>query len=122
MFCVDKDMVVALRYIMRNSKGDVLEDTMRASPVNYLHGSKEILPLLQEQLQGLKAGNKKQVFLRKQNSEANDDFVFDVVIDNVRKALAEEIILGYPIQITTEICNDDCYCFDEVKSKNSKLK
>jgi len=114
MICIDNNMVVALRYVMRNGNGEVLEDTMQAAPVNYLHGSKGILPLLQEQLQGLKAGDKKQVLLSKQNSEADDNFVFDVVIDDVREALPEEIILGYPVQITTEVCNDDCYCYDEI--------
>lgn len=109
-------MVVALRYVMRNGNGEVLEDTMQSNPVNYLHGSNGILPLLQEQLQGLKTGDKKQVFLSKQNSEADDDFVFDVVIDDVREALDEEIILGYPVQITTVICKDDCVCYEEIKN------
>ena len=113
MLYVNKDMVVALRYVMRNGKGDVLEDTMQSAPINYLHGSNGILPLLQEQLKGLKTGDKKNVYLFKNNNEADDDFVFDVVIDNIRKALPEEIILGYPIQITTEICKDDCYCYEE---------
>ncbi len=111
--CVDKDIVVALRYIMRNGKGDVLEDTMQSTPVNYLHGSSGILPMLQQQLEGLTAGNKKKVYLFKDDSEADDDFEFDVIIDDVRAALPEEIILGYPVQITTVICKDDCCCYDE---------
>jgi FKBP-type peptidyl-prolyl cis-trans isomerase 2 len=54
MACVDNDMVVALRYVMRNGKGDVLEDIMQASPVNYLHGSTGILPLLQTTVERFK--------------------------------------------------------------------
>ncbi len=105
-------MVVALRYIMRNGKGDVMEDNMQSLPVNYLHGSNGILPLLQQQLAGLKAGDKKKVYLFKNSSEADDDFEFDVIIDDVRAALPEEIILGYPVQMTTNTCNDDCYCYE----------
>jgi len=112
---VDKDMVVALRYIMRNGKGDTLENTMQSAPVNYLHGSTGILPMLQQQLKELKAGDKKKVYLFKESGDADDDFEFDVVIDNVRAAFPEEIILGYPVQITTAICEDDCYCYDENK-------
>jgi hypothetical protein len=115
--CVDKDMVVALRYIMRNGKGDVLEDTMQSVPVNYLHGSTGILPMLQQQLKGLAAGDKKKVYLFKNNSDADDDFEFDVIIDDVRVALPEEIILGYPTQITTAVCEDDCVCYDVQSSK-----
>ena len=112
MHRVNKDMVVALRYIMRNGKGDVLEDITQSSPVNYLHGSGGILPMLQQQLESLKTGDKKKVYLFKNNSEAEDDFEFDVIIDDVRAALPEEIILGYPVQITTNICNDDCNCYE----------
>ncbi len=108
---IGADTVVALRYIMRNGKGDILEDTMQLTPVNYLHGSTGILPLLQQQLEGLQAGDKIQVFLSKENNSADDDFIFDVIIDNVRTALPEEIILGYPVQITMDTCKDDCYCY-----------
>jgi FKBP-type peptidyl-prolyl cis-trans isomerase 2 len=114
---VDKDMVVALRYIMRNGNGDVLEDTMQSAPVNYLHGSTGILPLLQQQLLGLKPGDKKRVYLFRESSEADDDFDFDVIIDDVREALAEEIVLGYPVQITAKICEEDCVCYDEQSLK-----
>lgn len=113
----DKNRVVALRYIMRNSRGEILEDTMNSSPVNYLHGSPAILPMLQKQLQDMKAGDKKQIIVAKQNSEADDDFVFDVIIDDVRAALPEEIALGYPVSITAEICKDDCDCYDEESNK-----
>ncbi|MFT4152510.1 hypothetical protein [Parafilimonas sp.] len=115
--CADKDRVVALRYIMRNGKGEMLEDTMQASPVNYLHGSAGILPALQQQIKGLGAGDKKKIYLFKENSEADDDFEFDVIIDDVREALPEEIALGYPVQITAKICEDDCECYDVQSSK-----
>jgi len=115
MAYVDKDMVVALRYTMYNSRGEVLEDIMQAPPVNYLHGSNGILHLLQQQLQGLKGGDKKKVYLLK-SSGAGDDFVFDVIIDDVRAALPEEIMLGYPVEITTAVCSNDCDCYNENKT------
>ena len=116
VLCIDKNKIVALRYIMRNSKGDILEDTMNAAPVNYLQGSTGIMPVLQQQLEGLKAGDKKKVYLFKETCTADDDFEFDVIIDDVRAALPEEIMLGYPVQMTTAVCTDDCYCYDESKN------
>lgn len=107
---VTKDCVVALRYIMRNGKGDVLEDTMQLAPVNYLHGSSGILPLLQQQLEGLQRGDKKKAQLSKEVG-AGDDFSFDVIIDEVRIASPEEIRLGYPLQVTNLLCNEDCDCY-----------
>lgn len=111
MMAITEDTVVALRYVMRNSRGDILEDTMNADPVNYLHGTQGIQPLLQAQLEGLYAGDKKQVHLLKENSLANDNFTFDVVIDDVRAALNEELLLGYPVKITTAACTDGCACY-----------
>src|SRR3954464_3112063 len=107
MMCIAKDAVVAMRYIMRNSKGVVLEDTMHAAPVNYLHGSDGIQPLLQAQLEGLKPGDKKMVYLLKEHGLTDNDFSFEVIIDSVRAALPEEVILGYPVKIDTYTCEVD---------------
>lgn len=107
---VAEGTVVSLRYIMRNIKGEVLEDTMQAAPVNYLHGAAGIHPSLQAQLEGLKAGDKKQVCLLKEIC-LTDNITFDVIIDDVRAALPEEIVLGYPVKITTATCESDCACY-----------
>jgi FKBP-type peptidyl-prolyl cis-trans isomerase 2 len=111
MQLIAQNMVVAMRYCMRNSMGDVLEDKMQATPVNYLHGGTEILQALQWQLAGLKAGDKKIVILQKEVSNMGDDIFFDIIIDNVRTATPEEILLGYPLTITGEICDENCVCF-----------
>lgn len=103
---------VAIRYTMRNGKGDILEDTMNSDPVNYLHGSSGIHPLLQAQLEGLSAGNKKTVCLPTESGLVSDNFVFDVIVDDVRAALPGEIVLGYPVKLTVEKCEADCECYD----------
>lgn len=108
---VANDMVITIRYIMKNSRGEVLEDRMETG-TSYLHGSTAILPLLQQQLEGLNAGDKKQVCLLKENGLTEDDFLFDVVIDQLRPALPEEILLGYPI---LSECDEDCICYTEKK-------
>ena len=108
---VEKDCVVALRYVMHNGKGDVLEDTMQSLPVSYLHGSAGILPLLQKQLEGLQRGHKKKVILSKE-SGAGDEYSFDVIIDDVRVASPEEVVLGYPLPVTVDVCDDDCACYE----------
>ena len=96
----------------RNGKGVVLEDIMHTAPVNYLHGSGGIQPLLQVQLEGLKAGDKKMVYLLKESGLTDDDFSFEVIIDSIRGALPEEVLLGYPVKIDTERCERDCGCYE----------
>ena len=72
---------VTMRYILRNSKGEVLEDKHTI----YRHGASTISPLLQAQLEGLKAGDSKQLTLKKGEEGADDDFFFEVVIDSIRE-------------------------------------
>ena len=72
---------VAMRYILRNSKGEVLEDKHTI----YRHGSLTISPRLQTQLEGLKAGDTKQITLKKGEEGADDDFFFEVVINSIRE-------------------------------------
>lgn len=99
-----------MRYIMKNSIGVIFENTMENEPVSYLHGATAILPLLQAQLEGLKAGDRIQVYLAADQGSAGEDFVFDVMPDQVRPASAEEILLGYPVQGTLSKCTADCGC------------
>jgi FKBP-type peptidyl-prolyl cis-trans isomerase 2 len=109
---VAKDCVVALRYIMKDGRNEILENTMNRDPVSYLHGSSGILLLLQAQIEGLKAGDEKKVYLTTESGFTNEDFSFDVIIDNVRPASKEEIILGYPIKLALQKCDDDCECYN----------
>jgi hypothetical protein len=111
MMHITKNSVVSVRYIMKNSRGDVLENTMNNDPVSYLHGSTGILPLLQAQLEGLKAGDKKLVYLTTSSELTSEDFIFDVIVDEVRVALKEEVLLGYPVQLNVSKCETDCDCY-----------
>lgn len=111
MIVITKDMVVSMRYVMKNSRGEVLEDTMNTAPTSYLHGSTAIAPSLQKQLEGMQAGERRRVFLAQEDRGADDDFTFDVVIAALREALPEEILLGYPVIPGDVICDADCECF-----------
>jgi FKBP-type peptidyl-prolyl cis-trans isomerase SlyD len=113
MTSVAKNCVVSIRYIMMNSQKLILENTMQAQPVSYLHGASGILTLLQAQLEGLKAGDKKTVYLKAESGLTAEDFIFDVIIDQVRIASKEEILLGYPVQANVPACEADCDCYRE---------
>ena len=108
---IAKNNVVSIRYIMKNSQGTVLENTMNNLPVSYLHGRDGIQPLLQEQLEGLKAGDKKVVYLPAAAGLTREDFIFEVIIDEVRAALKEEVLLGYPVKLNVPKCEADCDCY-----------
>ncbi len=110
MIPVAVNYVVSFRYIMMDHSGVVLEDTMNARPVSYLHGGSAILSRLQAQMAGLRAGDNKLLQLEPDEDNA-DAFSFSVRIDAVRPASAEEILLGYPVQPDVQPCHDDCDCY-----------
>ena len=113
MMVVTKNIVVVFRYIMKNAKREVIENTMTGSPKCYLHGASGIQPSLQLQFEGLKVGDSRVIYLKNESDLSNEDFTFDIVIDKLRSALEEELMLGYPVTIDGLICNEDCICFDE---------
>jgi FKBP-type peptidyl-prolyl cis-trans isomerase SlyD len=98
---------------MKNSKGDILENRLQAKPVEYLHGSDNILPALQCSLTGLLPGAQASISIsNKQGLLLDDDFYFDVVIDGVRPATEDEIKKGKPVKVEIkEDCGDDCDCY-----------
>ncbi len=104
--------VVSLRYRMKNSQGDVLEDILQSKPVEYLHGSGVILPALEADLIGLRPGDRKLVVISNATSfQLDASFYFDVVIDDVRIATEYEIKKGKPVkEEAKEECGPDCIC------------
>jgi len=87
---------------MKNNQGEEIENTMAGPSATYLHGSGNILPELEESLAGLKAGDKKSVTI-----QIPDVFSFDIEIDDVRIATADEIQSGKPAR---ENCGPNCCC------------
>lgn len=110
MMHIDENTIVTIRYIMKNSENDVLENNMAGRPVVFLFGTNNISPILQSQLCGLSQGDKKTICLQKEQSAADDDYTFEVLIDEVRSALPEEILLGYPLLLNANDCEENCAC------------
>lgn len=100
---VAEKMVVSLRYVMKNTEGEEIENTMTGSPIHYVHGAGKILPQLEILLEGLKAGDKKSLSI-----DLPETFYFDIEIDQIRIATPEEIEAGSPI--LRNDCGPDCCC------------
>ncbi len=107
---VEKNMIVFFRYTMRNSKGEVLENNMDGLPKCYLHGSEGIQRSLEAQFEGLKVGDTKTIYLKVDEKMAAGNYTFNVVIDDLRPAGEEELLLGYPVAMNGSICGPGCIC------------
>ena len=58
---IKKDSVVSLSYILKNENGEELDRFETANPLAYMHGHGQIVPGLENVLEGLDIGDKKEV-------------------------------------------------------------
>jgi FKBP-type peptidyl-prolyl cis-trans isomerase SlyD len=107
---VATNTVVTIRYVMKNGRGEILEDTMDKPPVEYLHGSGNILPGLEKGLDGLPAGFSKLIkFTIDDNSQ--ETYFINVKIDSIRAATPAEIERGKPeLKHIDKGCGPACCC------------
>lgn len=61
---IEKDKVVSLRYQLSEEGGKELENNGEGVPMAYLHGYNNLLPALEEQLEGLETGTSKSITLQ----------------------------------------------------------
>ena len=63
---IKKDSVVSLSYILKNENGEELDRSESATPLAYMHGHGQIVPGLENVLEGLAIGDKKEVIVTPQ--------------------------------------------------------
>lgn len=61
MSTISNGKVVQISYVLKNSKGEVLDQSNPADPFAYLHGRHQIVPGLEQAIEGLAKGAKKEV-------------------------------------------------------------
>ena len=102
---------MSLRFIMKNEKGEVLEDIIDRKPVDYLHGSGNILPPLEAAVEGLQTGDRKSIVFNNDTSNTAESYYIDLVIDNVREATPFELQQGKPEpKPSDKTCGPGCCC------------
>lgn len=58
---IKKDMVVSIKYRLTNGSGEILDEADAADPFSYLHGHQQVIPGMEQGLEGLKTGDKTQL-------------------------------------------------------------
>ena len=58
---VKKGKVVGISYKLHNKEGKVLDESRPGQPLEYLHGSSNIIPGLEKELEGMNVGDSKKV-------------------------------------------------------------
>jgi FKBP-type peptidyl-prolyl cis-trans isomerase SlyD len=92
--------VVKLSYSLKNSEGEVLDQSDAKDPFLYMHGSHQIVPGLETALEGLKVGDKKAVVVAPAEGYGELDPGLKLTVD--RKQFPPEAELETGMQFQTQ--------------------
>jgi FKBP-type peptidyl-prolyl cis-trans isomerase SlyD len=81
---IQNGKVVSFSYTLKDSEGNILEQTDKNEPMQNLHGNQNIIPGLERELEGLKVGDSKSVKVEPQDGygEYNEEMTFKVPKQN----------------------------------------
>ncbi len=77
---IKKDSIVNIEYTLKNEKGDVIDTSKDMGPLEYLHGYGNLIPGLEKELEGKKAGDSLTVAIKPEDGygEYSDELVVEV--------------------------------------------
>src|SRR5690242_19861207 len=99
---IRKGKVAELKYMLKNTSGEVLDEADAQEPFTYLHGAHQIIPGLEAALEGLKKGDKKAVKIPPAQAygEINEDL--KLVVDRTKFPAGMKVEEGMQFQTETE--------------------
>ena len=90
--------VIAFNYVLKNSKGELLDASEPNQPMPFIVGQQQIIPALESVLLGMNEGDKKNVSVLAK--DAYGDFRRDMLMDVPKEELAHlKIELGTHLQL-----------------------
>ena len=102
---VKKDAVVSLSYTLTNADGEELDKSTSDKPFAYLHGNKQIVPGLENALNGLAVGDKKEVTVPP--AEGYGEFVAGLKMDIERTNFPKDIEIQPGMQFSADVNGND---------------
>ncbi len=70
---VEQDVVVTLQYKLSLDDGELVEESEQDDPLMYLHGHQNIIPGLEEALEGMSIGEKKNIIVEPEDGYGEYD-------------------------------------------------
>jgi len=58
MLTINENKVVTFEYTLKNDSGEIIDSSADSAPITYIHGSGNIIPGLEAELEGKKVGDK----------------------------------------------------------------
>ncbi len=114
---ITQDCIVELEYQLKNGKGEVVEDSASRGPMVYLHGHEEILPALENGLDGIEEGQNVSICLEPDQAYGPVDI--DQIVSVPRSEFPEdaEIVPGDWITISLSDAEDEAVDGEEMDAR-----
>src|SRR5687767_868164 len=79
---ISNDKIVSMNYVLKDPSGNIL-DASQEQPLQYLQGHHNIIPGLEKELAGMKAGDRKKVIVQPTDGygQRNPELVFSLPLD-----------------------------------------
>ena len=117
---VKKDAVVSLIYTLKNDTGQELDKSSPDKPFAYLHGNKQIVPGLENALEGLAVGDKKKVTVSP--AEGYGEFVAELKKEVERSNFPKDAEIKAGMQFSSEVGGDHrVFTVTEVEGDKVKI-
>jgi len=77
---IGPDTMVTLSYVLFDEDGEAVDRATTTEPLSYVHGYAQILPGLERALEGMRAGDKREITVQAEDAfgEHDDEGVFEV--------------------------------------------
>ncbi|MBI5363870.1 MAG: peptidylprolyl isomerase [Planctomycetes bacterium] len=102
---IEHDCLVELEYQLKNGKGEVVEHSTERGPMVYLHGHEEILPALEDGLEGAAEGEQRSICL--EPDQAYGPFDPDQILSVPRSEFPADAEIVPGDWITISLSDDD---------------
>ena len=103
---ITRHKVVSIDYTLTDGEGEVLDTSEGAAPLTYLHGERNIIPGLEQALEGKAAGERLQVSIAPVDAYGERQDELQQVVSRDNFSDSDELQIGMQFQLPTD---DDHY-------------
>src|SRR5688572_10592825 len=91
---VGPDTMVTLSYVLFDEDGEAVDQATRDEPLRYVHGYAQIVPGLEKGLEGLRAGERREIVVEPPDAcgEHDEEGIFEV--ERADFPDAEQVVIG----------------------------
>ena len=116
---IAKNKVVSLSYCLKDTQGEELDRADADDPMKYLHGGGTIVPGLENALNGLKVGEKKEVIVKP--GDGYGDILSDLKMKVERKMFPADQKIAIGMQFMAELGDGRKHPFIVVEMKDDNI-